>query len=1230
MNKRNLLLLAILFSLVTSVSAKKVTVQTAQRVAQSFLNSKMQDNPQIHLIDFAEKAEFPNFYVFGNAHCFVIISADDCVHPVLGYSTENTFETNGMPTNTYSWLKAYDKEIKHIADSRMEANSEIQLEWDYLLSGRGLEPKSRSSVAPLIRTRWDQKLPVNDLCPADSTGPGGHCVAGSGAVAIAQVMNYWEHPFRGNGDFSYTPTHHPEYGTQYANFGETFYDWDNMKNVYAGDYSDDEALAVATLVYHVAVSVQMDFASNNSDSNTSQFKNALTTYFDYSTDMELREKSEYSDEQWIAMLKNDLNAERPIIYRGCDSLCEATNSEQGIAHVFNCDGYDENNLFHFNWGYKGDYDGYYAIDALYPGHEWNQGNRAMFNCHPNTPSINPPVSVNTSVDGQEVTIAWTTVSEAVSYKLYRDDDFISNVTGNDYIDGDVDYGLHYYTVKSVDAEGAMSLKSNASIAVVRFPGPCPSNLQATVEGYDVNLSWQAEIPETAILQYGTGDCIGGGGTDTQGERTSWAQRFPVSTLQEYAGMAIETVEFYVRAGKTGEYTVGIYKGDEMNVTELVYQQSYNATANGWQEIVFPSPVTIDYTQDLWVVFYSYIFKPVSICSWPNHYDALLYSYTQSGIWSWQRLTNNWSWMIRTHLTDGTYTYNLYRDGNTIATNLSDNTYTDSDLPDGFYDYHVTTNYFGGESGPSNTVSVMVGSPTFTINVSANPSIGGSVTGEGTYNYDQSCTVTATPNTGYTFVNWTENGNVVSTDADYTFNVIGDRYLVAHFQLQSYTITATALPSNGGSVNGSGTYDYGQSCTLTSTPATGYTFVNWTESDSIVSTDATYTFDVTGDRDFVAHFQLQSYTITATADPDNGGTVSGDGTYDYGQSCTLTATPATDYTFVNWTVNGNVVSSNPSYTFTVTANRDLVAHFELQTYTITVTADPSNGGSVTGGGTYNYNQSCTVTATPATGYIFINWTENGSIVSTDATYTFNVTGDRDFVAHFQLQSYTITVTADPSIGGTVSGGGTYDYGQTCTIHAAANACYTFDSWTENGNVIFTRPDYSFVVTGNRNLVANFSMKTYEVTAEANPTGGGIVIGAGTYQCGDMVTLTAEPNENYSFLNWTENGSIVSVEPIMQFEANRVRHLTANFSYYDGVNECDMPIEIYPNPVNDILTIKGENILRVTVFNVMGQMVEDREVKGQNQIHIDVEGYESATYILHIYTEEGWIVKRFIKE
>ena len=703
--KRNIFLLIGLLAIAFSAMADKVSVRTAQIAAQTFMSQRIGTPQQLSLVDFADRGEFPNFYVFGNEHCFVIIAANDLVHPVLGYSTENGFGNETMPECVRNWMRAYDNEVTFVVDNRQEANSEIQLEWERLLNGSGLEPKSRNSVAPLIRSYWNQRPPINDLCPVDDEGPGGHCVAGCGAIAIAQLMNYWEHPIRGNESFSYTQTNHPEYGLQYANFGETVYDWDNMRNVYAPEYSDAEALAVATLVYHVAVSVRMNFTPNASGTSTSRFKNALTTYFDYSNEMELREKSDYSDAQWISMLKNDLDARLPIIYRGCDSINEATNSSEGVAHIFNCDGYDENNLFHFNWGHKGNYDGYYVIGALYPGHEYDHGNRAIFNCHPNTPSINPPTSVNTAVDGQEVTIIWSSVQEAVSYKLYRDDDFVSNVIGNVYIDSGVDYGIHSYTVKSVKADGTMSFRSNSVVADVQFPGPQPTNLQVSLNGHNVNLSWQTENPETAILQYATVyNGIGGGGTDTQGTRTSWAQRFPVSMIQEYAGMAIDKVDFYVRTGKTGDYTVGIYKGDEMNVTELVYQQCYSATVKGWHEIIFPSPVAIDYTQDLWIVFNSYVFKPTSWCDYSGsgHYDALLYSYTQSGVMFWQRLTDEKAWMIRTHITDGTYSYNLYRDGDTIVTNLSSNTYTDSDLPDGIYDYHVTTNYFGGESAPSNT------------------------------------------------------------------------------------------------------------------------------------------------------------------------------------------------------------------------------------------------------------------------------------------------------------------------------------------------------------------------------------------------------------------------------------------------------------------------------------------------------------------------------------------------
>ena len=137
--------------------------------------------------------------------------------------------------------------------------------------------------------------------------------------------------------------------------------------------------------------------------------------------------------------------------------------------------------------------------------------------------------------------------------------------------------------------------------------------------------------------------------------------------------------------------------------------------------------------------------------------------------------------------------------------------------------------------------------------------------------------------------------------------------------------------------------------------------------------------------------VQTYTISVSANPNEGGSVTGGGTYDQGTSCTVSATANTNYTFNNWTENGNVVSTNASYTFTVESNRNLVANFTYvpPTYSINVSADPCSGGSVTGGGTYQQGASCTVTATANNGYTFVNWTENGNQVSTQASYTFTV-------------------------------------------------------------------------------------------------------------------------------------------------------------------------------------------------------------------------------------------------
>ena len=146
--------------------------------------------------------------------------------------------------------------------------------------------------------------------------------------------------------------------------------------------------------------------------------------------------------------------------------------------------------------------------------------------------------------------------------------------------------------------------------------------------------------------------------------------------------------------------------------------------------------------------------------------------------------------------------------------------------------------------------------------------------------------------------------------------------------------------------------------------------------------------------------------------------------------------------------------------------------EIPSYTIAVSANPSSGGTVSGGGTYQQGQSCTVTALANTGYTFLRWTENGSQVSTNANYTFTVSGNRTLVAQFQAQNYTISVSANPSNGGMVSGGGSYNYGQSCTVVASANSGYEFTNWTEGGSVVSNNASYSFTVSGNRTLVANF--------------------------------------------------------------------------------------------------------------------------------------------------------------
>ena len=436
--------------------------------------------------------------------------------------------------------------------------------------------------------------------------------------------------------------------------------------------------------------------------------------------------------------------------------------------------------------------------------------------------------------------------------------------------------------------------------------------------------------------------------------------------------------------------------------------------------------------------------------------------------------------------------------------------------------------------------------TYVVTATAAPENGGTITGAGTYVHGDTVTLAANAYAGYSFINWTENGEVVSAESIYSFVVNAAHTLVAHFGINSYAVSVEATPEEGGTVTGAGTYDYGTTATLTATANPGYTFYNWTMNGQQVSTNATYTFTVTEQATYVAHFSLNNYLITAIASPTEGGTVSGGGNYAHGSIVVLNAVPNDNYEFVNWTKNGQQVSDSVTYSFPVQESGTYIAHFTLKSYTVTAMANPEAGGMVTGVGEYVFGTMATLVATANEGYSFLNWTQDGEEVSTDPTYSFEVTGAAAFVANFELNSYEITATANPEAGGTVEGAGTYDHGATATLIATANEGYSFTNWTKNGTVVSTEASYSFTVTEQATYVAHFSLNNYLITAIASPTEGGTVSGGGNYAHGSIVVLNAVPNDNYEFVNWTKNGQQVSDSVTYSFPVQESGTYIAHFT------------------------------------------------------------------------------------
>ena len=336
------------------------------------------------------------------------------------------------------------------------------------------------------------------------------------------------------------------------------------------------------------------------------------------------------------------------------------------------------------------------------------------------------------------------------------------------------------------------------------------------------------------------------------------------------------------------------------------------------------------------------------------------------------------------------------------------------------------------------------------------------------------------------------------------NIIGLGVIPSEVPQPTFTLTVGIDSLGGGTVTGGGTYHYGDTATIEAIPYTGYEFLYW--NDGIVTNP--HDIIITQDTTFTAHFNRYAYTIETAVVPINSGTVAGGGTYPYGSTITLEAIANSGYEFIHWS---DSITDNPR-DIVVTQDSSFVAMFSLRQYTITVVSDHPEWGSVTGGGTFNFGDTIQIAATANLGFEFVSWNDD----DTDNPREIIVTEDITYTAHFGIQQCFIDTKVDPEGAGTINGGGTYDYGSTVYLTVHNNIGYEFESW-EDGTINNPR---TIFVEGDAVYTAKFSPLPYEITTESNPVEGGTVSGAGTYDYGTIATLIATPNENYSFLCWSD--------------------------------------------------------------------------------------------------------------
>ncbi len=384
------------------------------------------------------------YYAVNTGHGFVLVSTDTHMPEVLGYSDGSDFCVDSLPPAFRYWLDGYDDEFAAM-DTTLVLPAQAQVFPD--------------SQTPLLTCTWNQSSPFNDVAPMyDATH---HAAAGCVATAMAQIMYAHKHPAQGTGSHSYLwiSKRDPSLSaTLSADFGATTYLWDAMLDSYSGTASADSRSAVATLLYHCGISVDMGYDCNSSHESgavTSKVPKALATYFGYDPNYQFLRKDIYPIDSLNLLIRAELRQQRPVLISG--------SNDQG-GHAFVCDGYNRDGYFHINWGWGGKSDGYFLLSALNPGQQgiggttkgYNKGTTFFVGLQPKSAaSVRYPSQL--AADSFTVSAAHLTRSASFSTAAYH----IQNYGKDDYAGT---FGVALYdedetTMQALLKSSSFSLKS---------------------------------------------------------------------------------------------------------------------------------------------------------------------------------------------------------------------------------------------------------------------------------------------------------------------------------------------------------------------------------------------------------------------------------------------------------------------------------------------------------------------------------------------------------------------------------------------------------------------------------------------------------------------------------------------------------------------------------------------------------------------------------------------------